>query len=120
MQRRRARLWVAGSDARTWVPSAGQYLTGLRRGRGTVRGASGDYWQLTRAVLEIRLAMIRERPVIAALCPLLAAVPLVTLGNRFCEIAFARKWVNRLRLGTRHYDNVHYDNSQGMVEFIRA
>lgn len=88
---------------------------GLRCGRGIVRGASGDYWQLTSAVLEIGLAMIRERPVTAALCPLLAAVPLVTLGNMFCEIAFARKWVNRLRLGTRHYDNI-----QGMVEFIRA
>lgn len=118
---------VAGSDAHTLtslgaayteIPeaqNAAEFLVGLRRGLGRARGVSGNYWKLTRAVLEIGFALVRERPATGALGPLLAAIPLVTLANMFREIAFAKKWVNRLRLGANRYDYI-----QSLVEFIRA
>lgn len=118
---------VGGSDAHTLTSlgkayteepgaqNAAGFLLGLQRGLGRVHGASGDYWKLTRAVLEIGIAMIRERPATAALGPLLAAIPFIMLGNLAGEITFAKKWMNRLRCGRMHYDSV-----EGLVEFIRA
>lgn len=106
-----ARRWrkaaVGGSDSHTLaplghtyteVPSVGveSYLLGLRRGRSGVRGTSGDYLKLTRAVVEIGLQMTEEIEWATALTPLLLAVPLVTLFSYVSEIIFADKWARRV------------------------
>ncbi|HUS07382.1 MAG TPA: PHP-associated domain-containing protein [Bryobacteraceae bacterium] len=121
------KLQVAGSDAHTLtslgtvyteVPGARnstEYLAGLHSGFARVSGSSGNYWTLTRAVLEIGIEMIRERPATAALSPLFAAVPFVTLVNVLSEIAFAHKWIGKIRANTRHYEGV-----QSLVESSRA
>ena len=69
-----ARAEVGGSDAHamasvgcawTVVPRARnrqEYLDGLRRGLGRVRGETGGYWKLTRDVLTIGGQMVRENP----------------------------------------------------------
>ena len=118
---------VGGSDAHTLAPLASAYtevigarnseefLLGLRAGSGRVFGSSGDYWKLTAAVLEIGFHLIRERPATAALSPLFAAVPFVTLGNVICETVFAKKWVSRFRQKRRHYDTI-----QSLGEFSRT
>src|SRR5262249_17531987 len=81
---RAGRAEVGGSDAHTmasvgcaWtvVPGARdkqEYLEGLRRGHGKVRGESGGYYKLTREVLAIGASMVRERP---------ATLPLAALGT---------------------------------------
>ena len=108
-----ARDWgkavAGGSDAHTLaslgstyteVPSAGDvrsYLRGLRRGHARTRGASGNYFKLTRAVAEIGFSLVGEHPWTALAAPvLLAAVPAVTLVNYFCEVLFERTWSRRL------------------------
>jgi predicted metal-dependent phosphoesterase TrpH len=112
MARRAGKAEVAGSDAHT-IASLGrtytevadartpaEFLDGLKRGAGAVRGESGDYWKLTRAVLEIGVSMLREHPWTVALSPLLAAVPLVTVGNLVCETYFAHAWGRKLDRGS--------------------
>ena len=101
---------VAGSDAHTKaklgrtyteVPDArdaAEFLEGLRRGYGRAYGESGDYWKLTRAVLEIGCCLVREKSWTALLAPLLLAAPLVTLGNLIRELTFNHKWSRRLAL----------------------
>jgi predicted metal-dependent phosphoesterase TrpH len=108
-----ARDWrkavVGGSDAHTLaslgktytdVPSADGiqgYLRGLRHGQAHTCGASGNYFKLTSAVVEIGLALIRDRFWTALLAPLLLpAVPVITLINFACEILFERKWSRRV------------------------
>ena len=95
---------VGGSDAHTLetlaltytdvagVTSIESYLEALRQGRGKVGGASGNYAKLTRAVLGIGSSLVCERPWAAALAPLMLIVPLVTLANYFCELAFYARW----------------------------
>jgi predicted metal-dependent phosphoesterase TrpH len=95
---------VGGSDAHTLeclgrtyteVPSArtpSEFLEGLKRGHGSVRGESGDYWKLTRAIADIGCALLREHPWTLVLSPLMAAIPLVTLGNLLLETYFAYRW----------------------------
>jgi len=101
---------VAGSDAHTTaslgrtyteVPGArdaAEFLEGLRRGYGRAYGESGDYWKLTRAVVEIGCSLIHEKNWAALLAPLFLAAPAVTLGNLIRELAFNRKWSRRLAL----------------------
>src|SRR5262249_39735117 len=89
-----ARDWnksvVGGSDAHTLASLGGTYtevsgatgvrayLHGLRHGRARVRGASGDYFKLTRAIAAIGLELVREHPWMALVAPLLLpAVPVV-------------------------------------------
>jgi predicted metal-dependent phosphoesterase TrpH len=98
---------VGGSDAHvmasvgcayTVVPGARsreEYLEGLRRGFGKVRGETGSYWKLTRDVLSIGGSMVRERPVTALIAALGALVPLVIVGNYVLEALFARYWMDR-------------------------
>jgi predicted metal-dependent phosphoesterase TrpH len=98
---------VAGSDshtlaglARTYteVPgarTAQEYIQGLREGHASVQGESGSYAKLTRAVWSIGLDLLVERRWTMVLAPLLALVPLVTLGNLLMETAFAARWRNR-------------------------
>ena len=99
---------VGGSDAHTLaslgltyteIPGArdaGEFLDGLRAGRGRVRGECGDYLKLTLAVYEIGWSMVRDKAWMALLAPLFLAVPVVTLANLFREYAFDRKWSRRL------------------------
>ena len=102
-----AKAEVGGSDAHamasvgcawTVVPHARnrqEYLDGLRRGLGKVRGQTGSYWKLTRDVLAIGAAMAGENPRMLPLLPLAAGVPLVILGNYLVEAVFARYWMAR-------------------------
>jgi len=95
---------VGGSDAHTLeslgstytaVPAAQNvqdFLAGLRRGQGRVRGASGTYYKLTRAILEIGSGLVREHNWAVALAPLMLLVPLVTLANHCNELLFAARW----------------------------
>ncbi len=98
---------VAGSDAHT-LSSLGltctevagarnipEFLQALGRGRAQARGLSGDYAKLTRAVIEIGLRLVGEHHWTVALAPLIAAVPLITLGNYACEVAFNQRWSRR-------------------------
>jgi predicted metal-dependent phosphoesterase TrpH len=99
---------VGGSDAHTLaslgltyteVPGArdaGEFLAGLRAGRGRVHGECGDFFKLTRAVYEIGCSMVRENHWLALLAPLFLAVPAVTFANVLLEHAFNRKWSRRL------------------------
>ena len=98
---------VGGSDAHamasvgcayTVIPGARnkeEYLAGLRRGYGKVRGETGSWWKLTRDVLAIAGCMVREKPATVALAPLALLVPPIILGNYLIESAFARLWMHR-------------------------
>jgi predicted metal-dependent phosphoesterase TrpH len=102
-----AKAEVGGSDAHamasvgcawTVVPRARtrqEYLDGLRRGLGKVRGETGGYWKLTRDVLTIGGLMVRHNPLTLPLAPLALGVPLVMLGNYAAEGIFARWWMTR-------------------------
>ena len=98
---------VGGSDAHA-MPSVGcawtvvprarskqEYLEGLRRGMGKVRGETGSYYKLTRDVLSIAREMMRRNPWTLPLAPLALGVPLVILGNYAIENVFARLWMAR-------------------------
>jgi predicted metal-dependent phosphoesterase TrpH len=101
------RAEVGGSDAHvmasvgctyTVVPNARnkqEYLEGLRRGFGKVRGETGSFRKLTRDVLRISASMVCENPWTLPLAPLAAAIPLVLLGNYAIESVFARWWMAR-------------------------
>jgi predicted metal-dependent phosphoesterase TrpH len=102
-----AKAEVGGSDAHamasvgcawTVVPRARsrqEYLDGLRRGLGKVRGDTGGYWKLTRDVLTIGGQMVCHNPLTLPLAPLAVGVPLVMLGNYVLESIFARWWMAR-------------------------
>lgn len=99
---------AGGSDAHTLASlgltyteiagarDAGEFLDGLRAGRGRVHGQSGNCLKLTLAVYGIGWSMVRENAWMALFCPLFLAVPLVTLANLFREYGFDRKWSRRL------------------------
>jgi predicted metal-dependent phosphoesterase TrpH len=102
-----ARAEVGGSDAHaiasvgcayTVVPYARdkrEYLDGLRRGLGRVRGETGGYFKLTRDLWSIGGSMVRSNPWTLPVSLLGVAVPLVTLGNYVVESVFARWWMSR-------------------------
>jgi predicted metal-dependent phosphoesterase TrpH len=104
-----ARAEVGGSDAHamasvgcawTVVPgarSAQEYLQGLRRGMGRVRGETGGYAKLTRDVFAIGLEMIRENRATLPIALLAWMVPLILLRNSIEEAIFARWWMARYR-----------------------
>jgi predicted metal-dependent phosphoesterase TrpH len=109
---RLARKWrkaqVAGSDAHilefagttfTEVPGArdkAEYFAGLRAGWGRPAGDTGDYWKLTRAVLQIGFEMMSEKRWTLLLAPLAAMVPICILANYFMEVEFAQRWRHRV------------------------
>jgi predicted metal-dependent phosphoesterase TrpH len=107
------RIPVAGSDAhtlaslgRTYTTVAGartaaELLDGLRQGRSTVAGESGDVWKLTQAVCSIGASMVSEKPWTAILVPLMALVPVITIVNFVRELLFAAKWGNRMAGGLK-------------------
>ena len=102
-----ARAEVGGSDAHaiasvgcayTVVPYARdkrEYLAGLRRGLGRVRGETGGYLKLTRDLWSIGGSMVGSNPWTLPVSLLGVAVPLVTLGNYVVEGVFARWWMSR-------------------------
>ena len=77
---------VAGSDAHsligvgltfTRVPGArskAEFLEGLRRARGVACGESGDYFKLTRTVIQVASGLLRKEPWALGLAPLLLMV----------------------------------------------
>jgi predicted metal-dependent phosphoesterase TrpH len=100
-----AKAEVGGSDAHA-MPSVGcawtvvprahsreEYLDGLRRGQGRVRGATGSYWKLTRDILTIGGEMVRHNPSTLPIAPLAVFVPLIIAGNYILESFFARWWM---------------------------
>jgi len=101
---RSGKAMLGGSDAHslrslgsvaTRVPGArskGEFLEGLRCGRGQAEGRSGGFWRLTRDLLEICAALMEEKPLTRLLAPLALAIPLVTLTNFVFERQFARRW----------------------------
>jgi predicted metal-dependent phosphoesterase TrpH len=102
-----AKAEVGGSDAHA-MTSVGcawtvvqrarnrqEYLDGLRRGQGKVRGATGNYWKLTRDVLWIGGEMMRENPCTLPLAPLAVFIPLIIAGNYVIENSFARWWMSQ-------------------------
>jgi predicted metal-dependent phosphoesterase TrpH len=104
LARQRGKIQLGGSDAHT-LASAGsaytevprarnkeEFLTGLRCGKGRVRGESGGYWKLTRDVLLVTRELMCERRWALLLAPLVVGIPIVTLLNYFQEIVFARRW----------------------------
>ncbi len=103
-----SKIAIGGSDAHT-VKSAGacwtevpgarnksEFMDGLRAGRARVEGSSGNYFKLTRDVLQIGCQMMRSDPRTAPIALLSGFAPLITLGNYFMEIGFTRRWVNRV------------------------
>ena len=107
MAARSGRARLGGSDAHTLlslgsvctcVPGArnkAEFLDGLRRGCGQVQGGSGNFWRLTRDVLQIGAALMEEKPAARLLAPLVLAIPAVTLLNCLVEDLFARRWGSR-------------------------
>ncbi|HXA63866.1 MAG TPA: PHP-associated domain-containing protein [Bryobacteraceae bacterium] len=109
---RLARAWrkseIAGSDSHTLaslgltyteIPGATDaqtFLEGVRRGQTRVHGASGGYWRLTRAIFEIGLGLMGEKPWTAAFAPLMLAIPMITLGNQASELLFEHRWSRRM------------------------
>lgn len=103
------KITIAGSDAHslsglgktfTAVPGARtkqEYLAGLRRGYGTVRGDHGSVWKLTHGILQIIRELLFEKPWTAALGPLVAALPVATIAVCLRDRALARYWWPRLR-----------------------
>lgn len=104
---RNRKIALAGSDShtmaslgRTYTSVAGarslrEFIAGLHQGRAATEGESGNYWKLTRAVLEIASDLMRERRWTVVLAPLLAALPLVILANLVRETSFACHWGRR-------------------------
>ena len=104
-----ARAEVGGSDAHamasvgsvwTVVPGARnrqEYLEGLRRGMGRVRGENGSYRKLTREVLSIGLHMFGETPSTLPIAALAWMVPFILLYNSVQEFLFARWWMARYK-----------------------
>ncbi len=107
MAKRSGRVCLGGSDshtlhslgsASTRVPGArnkSEFLDGVRRGQGQVEGDSGNFWRLTRDILQIGVSLMEEKPITALLAPLVVAVPVVTILNYAFEDLFARRWGSR-------------------------
>jgi predicted metal-dependent phosphoesterase TrpH len=120
--RRQRKVQVAGSDAHalasvgttyTEVPGArdkDEFLTGLRAGYGRLMGASGDYWKLTRDVLQLCFEMMREDRWTILLAPLVPFVPAGVAINYINDLAFARRWgarTNSVSTGVRRTLPLH-------------
>jgi len=109
---RLAKQWrkipLGGSDAHA-MPSVGtaytevpgardkhEFFAGLRAGMGRAYGQCGGFYKLTRDVLLIASAMMREKPWTFALSPLALLIPAVTLYTCVDERLFSRRWAARV------------------------
>ncbi len=94
-----AHVMASVGCAYTVVPGARdkqEFLAGLRRGLGRVRGDSGGFPKLTRDVLAIGAHMVRKKPwTVVMAAPLAITVPFVTAANYGLELLFARRWMAR-------------------------
>jgi predicted metal-dependent phosphoesterase TrpH len=109
---RLARQWnkigLGGSDAHaigsvglayTEVPDARnkeEFFAGLRNGMGRVAGQSGSFARLTRDVLSITRAMMREKRWTMLLSPIGVFIPVATALNYYEEDVFARRWAAKI------------------------
>jgi predicted metal-dependent phosphoesterase TrpH len=109
---RLAREWnkigLGGSDAHaihsvglayTEVPGARtkeEFFAGLRNGMGRVAGESGSFARLTRDVLSITGAMMREKWWTMLLSPIGVFIPVATALNYYEEDVFARRWAAKI------------------------
>jgi predicted metal-dependent phosphoesterase TrpH len=102
------KIEIGGSDAHalasaatayTEVPGARnkeEFFAGLRAGKGRVAGGSGNYLKLTRDVLLIGAAAMREESWSVLLAPLALAIPVMTFLNYRCEQKFGELWAKRI------------------------
>ena len=108
LARRLGKAQVGGSDAHA-LPSVGlaytevpgarskdEFLEGVRRGRGLVRGECGNYWKLTRDVFLIVGGMVRENPATLPLAAFSLLAPAVILANTALELMFSSRWMRAL------------------------
>jgi len=109
---RLARQWkkigIGGSDAHA-MPSVGlaytevpgarnkdEFFAGLRQGMGRVAGDSGSFARLTRDVLIITGALMREKAWTTLLAPMGLLIPLATALNYVEEAGFNRRWAAKI------------------------
>ncbi len=102
------KIGLGGSDAHTlasagscWteVPGARtkqEFFAGLRAGRATVKGSHGNYWKLTRDVLQIGGNMMKEKPFTTPMLMLGLLAPVVTAANYVLEKRFSQSWTRRI------------------------
>lgn len=102
------KVGLGGSDAHTlasagscWTEVAGardkqEFFAGLRNGRATVKGSHGNYWKLTRDVLQIGGHMLKEKPLTSPMVMLGVLAPVVTAANYVLEKRFSHVWSRRL------------------------
>jgi predicted metal-dependent phosphoesterase TrpH len=99
---------VAGSDSHTLagvalthteVPGArtvDEFFSGLRAGRGIIRGESGSCLKLTIDIYRFAAACFQEKPWTTLILPLTVLIPAITAGHWFNEIRFCKQWTARL------------------------
>ena len=101
---RAGKIRLGGSDAHTLLSlgsvatrvrgarSKRDFLEGLRQGRGQVEGESGNFWRLTRDVLQVAASLLEEKPLARVFSPLILAIPAFTALNYLWEDWFAHRW----------------------------
>ncbi len=104
LARAQTKIQLGGSDSHTMVllgrawtevpgaRDAGEFLSGLRAGRGTVRGTSSGAIGLARDLLFVGLDMMRERKWTLLLAPLASLLPAISAAHSLHEEIFARRW----------------------------
>ena len=108
LARKLGKIAVAGSDSHTLAGvgltftevrgarTVEEYFTGLRTGRGTVRGEHGHYVKLTLDIWRVVGSVVKENPLAAVILPLTVFSPVIAAGHWLNEIRFCRKWAARL------------------------
>jgi hypothetical protein len=108
LARKLGKIGVAGSDSHTLAGvgltftevrgarTVEEYFTGLRAGRGTVRGEHGHYVKLTLDIWRFVGSVVKENPLSAVILPLTVFSPVIAAGHWLNEIRFCRKWAARL------------------------
>jgi hypothetical protein len=98
------KIAIGGSDSHTMAPlarawtevpgarDADEFLSGLRAGRGIVRGKSGDSLTLARDLLLVGIEMMRERNWTLLLAPLATLLLAISAAHSIHEEIFARRW----------------------------
>ena len=104
LAREQHKIELGGSDSHTMallgrasteVPgarNAEEFLSGLRAGRGIVRGQSGGTLGLARDLFLVGVEMMRERPWTLLLAPLASLLPAISAAHCLHEEIFARRW----------------------------
>jgi predicted metal-dependent phosphoesterase TrpH len=102
------KVGIAGSDSHTLagvalthteVPgtrTVEEFFTGLRAGRGIVRGQHGSYGKLTADIYRFASSCFQEKPWMAVILPLTALIPAITASHWLNEIRFCKRWTSQL------------------------